>query len=284
MTVINDSDAVLDKERILPQHQAALTLIQNIVEDPRLDNFSWLDLCCGRGQLIYHLDDMINSGSRSKISYCAYDVQSDFVTLTQKKAESLGFKSLRVEVGDIGNYPVIYTRDQSFDFITLTNTVHEINVHILSRLYVESLLRLSDNGCLFIYDMESLPKLELGAITWTGTEMQEIFNVLFDNLGIPTYKPTVSRVRHKTTICWSIQLKRAYFGVSNENLVEKSQSAVENTQVQINKMLREKFDTSKAMLDSLTKYGSDSRQEENELQSTLYDFWALSRALEVIKP
>lgn len=282
MTVLNDSEAFYDKERLLPQHQTALALIQNVVENPQLDTYSWLDLCCGRGQIITHLESMIDERSRSKISYSAYDVKSDFASLTQRKAETLGLSNVRVEVGDIANFTAIYTNDFRADFITLTNTVHEINVHILSKLYIETILRLNEPGCLFIYDMEHLPKLELGAITWSAAEMQRIIITLINSLGVTDYAPKVSRVPHKSTFCWSIQLRREYFRKSREEILEKSEEASKNTQELINGLILEKYESCKGVLDSLTKYGSDNKQEESELQSLLYDFWALSRALGVI--
>lgn len=283
MSVLNDSEAFYDKERLLPQHQTALALIQIVVENPQRSNFSWLDLCCGRGQIITHLESIIDETSRSKINYFAYDVKSDFATLTQKKAETLGLNNVKVDVGDIANFAAIYNSDFRVDFITLTNTIHEINVHFLSKLYIESILRLNEGGCLFIYDMEHLPKLELGAITWSAVEMQKIIIALITSLGVTDYAPKVSRVPHKTTFCWSIQLRREYFQKSRKEILERIEDASRTTQELINSLLIEKYESCKGALDSLTKYGSDNKQEESELQSLLFDFWALSRALEVVR-
>lgn len=41
-----DSEAVQFKGRMLTQHQAILTLIQQPPDNPKLHNFKWLDFGC----------------------------------------------------------------------------------------------------------------------------------------------------------------------------------------------------------------------------------------------
>ena len=57
MTGIADSSAFRDRERLLSQHQAALTLLQARLSTPGAPQLRWLDLACGRGQIIVSLDD-----------------------------------------------------------------------------------------------------------------------------------------------------------------------------------------------------------------------------------
>jgi ubiquinone/menaquinone biosynthesis C-methylase UbiE len=42
---------------MLTQHQAALTLLQRLLADPGVSQLNWLDLACGKGQIITHLDE-----------------------------------------------------------------------------------------------------------------------------------------------------------------------------------------------------------------------------------
>ena len=52
MSIIGDSSAVLEFARMLPQHQAAITLLSSLLQNPQVDKFYWLDLACGKGQII----------------------------------------------------------------------------------------------------------------------------------------------------------------------------------------------------------------------------------------
>ena len=91
MTTIADSSAFKDRDRILAQHQAVLTLLQARLSTPRLPIFRWLDLACGRGQIIVSLHENLSTDARARIEFWAYDVDQRFALETRKTAESLHF-------------------------------------------------------------------------------------------------------------------------------------------------------------------------------------------------
>ena len=101
MTTIADSDAFKDSGRVLPQHQAALTLLQARLSAPRVLRLSWLDLACGRGQIIVSLAENLSRDARAKVEYWAYDLDKEFARETRKAAERLGFASLETTIGDL---------------------------------------------------------------------------------------------------------------------------------------------------------------------------------------
>ena len=94
MTSISDSSAVREK-RVLAQHQAALTLIQGRIGSPNAQDYAWLDLACGRGQIIAHLEDNLSEVARGKISFYAYDVDQRYGRETRRIASRLGFNPSR---------------------------------------------------------------------------------------------------------------------------------------------------------------------------------------------
>lgn len=126
MCAIADSDAFKDRNHILPQHQAALTLLQDRLSAPFISRLSWLDLACGKGQMILSLDENLSREARSKVEYWAYDLDKEFARETRKTAERLGFASLETRVGDLSDFDRILPKGAIFEFITLTNTIHEI--------------------------------------------------------------------------------------------------------------------------------------------------------------
>ena len=73
-------------DRILAQHQAALTLLQARLPTPGVPNLRWLDLACGRGQIIISLHENLSLDARGRIEFWAYDVDQHFARETHTPA------------------------------------------------------------------------------------------------------------------------------------------------------------------------------------------------------
>lgn len=280
MTTIADSSAFKDRERLLPQHQAALTLLQARLSVPRVPRLSWLDLACGRGQIIVSLDTNLSSEARAKIDFWAYDLDQAYARETQKAAESLGFASLKVTVGELSEFDRILPHDPAFDFITLTNTVHEIEPTRLATLLAACLGRLADTGTLFIYDMDRLKPPELGALPWNRDDVRRIVRRMLDALGASAYRPEVGLWNHRTCNGWNVQLERQHFGVSRDDMAKRIEAAILETRDEVSQLLRRRLVECRASLETLTTYGAETGEEQDEKERLLFEFWALSRALE----
>ena len=279
MSTIFDSDSINDPERLFSQHQAALSIIQGKVDNPRLTSFKWLDLGCGKGQIIINLDENLSEDSRNKIDYYPFDIDSTFLNITLKKAESLKLKSVQGKTGDITDFENLYTYDQKFDFISLTNNIHEFSPLFIPQLLFESTIRLNENGVLFIYDMESLSKLELGAITWTCDEIHEILKTFLICLEITEYNPKPGKWRHKSCNAWNIQIQREYLDISDENLLSNKQEIIDKTLEKVSGIMATKIEINTKSLESITKYGPETDEEEEAIIKLLYEFWSLNRML-----
>jgi ubiquinone/menaquinone biosynthesis C-methylase UbiE len=277
------ADAVFDEARLLAQHQAALTIVQGILDDPGLSEFKWLDLACGRGQIIAQLEKNLTATARSKIIYHGYDRENSYLKVARKKAESLDLKDAVFEIGELHNFHKAYSEEIGFNFITLTNTVHEISPHNLALILYESILRLSEDGSLFIYDMETLPTPEMGAIPWQKYEVSEIITALLAGLDVQSYEPAVGQWTHRTCNGWNLQLQRRYINRSREAIKKNKNQAVESTRNKIVEIIRRKYDECTRALESLTLNQSETNREDAAEIKLLYDHWALRRAIEVIK-
>ena len=280
MTAISDSSAFRDEKRVLPQHQAALTLLQGILANPKVLNLNWLDLACGRGQIITGLKSNLSDKARAKLCYFGYDVKEDFVKETQKTASELGLKGHEFEVGYLSNFIKIWPHELFFDFITLTNTVHEVSPIRIATTLMDCLSKLSPSGCLFIYDMESIAPLELGAVAWTKTEVFLIIQTLFASLGIKEYIPEVGQWPHRSCNGWNVQIQREHVNLNPAELAEHQEEALAASSSLIKELLSKKLEHCKSTLETLTLYGSETQDEQAEKERLLYDFWALNRALE----
>jgi ubiquinone/menaquinone biosynthesis C-methylase UbiE len=280
LSTIADSDAFKDRERLLPQHQAALTLLQARLSAPTVGSLSWLDLACGRGQIILSLDSNLSLEARSKLKFWAYDLDQDYARETTKAAERLGFASLDVTVGDLSDFDRILPSGPLFDFITLTNTVHEIEPVRLATLLVTCLRRLTDTGTLFIYDMDRITPPELGAVPWSRDDVRRIVRRMLGALGAFAYRPEVGLWNHRTCNGWNVQLERQHLGITRDEEAARMNSAIRETRDEVSQLLIQRLSECRASLETLTNYGAETVEEQGDKENLLYEFWALSRALE----
>lgn len=276
MGSIGDSSAVSDEERQFSQHQALITILQGKVGNPKLATFSWLDLACGKGQVISHLETNLDNTIRAKIKYFGYDIKDDYLKHAQAKASKLNLNDFSFKTGELANFSKIYDSTCKFDCITLINVLHEIEPSILTTLLFESVMRLSDDGVLFIYDMEQINPPELGAIPWNSMEIETILRTFFKSMGVEL-SPIVGKWKHKTCMAWNLQLHRDYVNITADEMIEKWDSIFNDTNETINSLIDAKYAACKDALESMTVCGASIAVEEEESLENLYNFWALSR-------
>lgn len=280
MSSIADSGATREDDRVLPQHQAVVTLLQGWLSNPSVQGLRWLDLACGRGQILTGVRGGLSALARKKIDYVAYDMRQDYAKDTDLVAAGLGFRSHRHDVGYLVDFQKYHPANSPFDLITLTNTVHEVHPEQLASILIACIERLSNSGCLFVYDMENVRPPELGAVPWTSGEIGRILETLLSALGVDGYEPAVGQWRHRTCDAWNVQIYRAHMKLSDGDLTGRRVNAHEQTSSTIRYLLSAKLDRCKRTLDKLTEYGAETADEQNEKEKLLYELWAVSRALE----
>jgi ubiquinone/menaquinone biosynthesis C-methylase UbiE len=282
--LIAASDAVLDAGKLLPQHQAILVVIQDILNDPALETFEWLDLACGRGQIIVQLEHNLPSRLREKICWTGFDAQNDFLMKAVKRAETLGFRKVEYESGYLARFPAIIPDTKKFDLITFTNAAHEITPLSLTTVLLEGTLRLREDGRLFFYDMESLPAghSELGAVTWLTTEIEEIMETFCHHLGVVGYRPACGNWKHSSCGAWNIHLRKKHLNISDPDIAARKGFVIDATGDVIRSILSRKLKACRSALETVTVYGPENVSEVGYTSRLLHDLWALTRALEVL--
>jgi 2-polyprenyl-3-methyl-5-hydroxy-6-metoxy-1,4-benzoquinol methylase len=153
--MLSDANAVLIDGRVLVQHQAALSLIRTWTQDPAIPRIRWLDLACGRGQILSNLDHVIPEKRREKIEYRGFDVSKECALQTERQARSL-FKNASVNICELQFFETFLAGEESFDIVTCTNAVHDISPEALAETFVGAICRTGSQGCLYLYDTERL--------------------------------------------------------------------------------------------------------------------------------
>jgi SAM-dependent methyltransferase len=280
MATIGDSGAVRIDGRQLAQHQAALTVLQRLLAAPNRTHLAWLDLACGRGQIVNALSRNLSDDARAKIEFFAYDVKQDYLLETTRLAEGQGLAGVTGEVGDLSNFDRVLPPQQKFDFITLTNTVHEVAAARLADILVDAVSRLDGHGTVFIYDMERIKPPELGALPFSAGDFKSVVIALVRALSSQEYQPEVSQWEHTTVKGWNVQLQREYISATAEELEERRSDAVKRTRDAILAVLRRRLDECREALEALTIYGTETAEEEEDREHLLHELWAITRALE----
>ena len=283
MPSLADSTAFRDDDRLLVQHQVALSILQGLVAGPVVKSLRWLDLGCGRGQIIAALDKNLTAEARAKVSYLAYDVSQEFLRETLRTATSLGLASVEAKVGDLDDFNRLVAAEETFDFITLTNTVHEVRPGAIAALLVDSLIRLTDHGCFFVYDMESLNPPELGAVPWERDEFERILTTLTKTLGATQYRPQIGQWKHKTCNGWSAQISRSHLLISPREISARRELAIASVSATIRDLLERKLERCRESLETLTRFGLETPSEESSKIHLLHTNWSVGRALEQVK-
>jgi SAM-dependent methyltransferase len=278
--VIHDSSAVRTDGRQLAQHQAALTVLQGLLSAPGLERLAWLDLACGRGQILSGLQDTLSDSARAKIEFLAYDANIEYLRETRKTAAALGFAKASEEIGDLSRLSQLVPAATRFDFVTLTNTVHEVAPAQLSEILADAVLRLSDRGTLFVYDMERVRPPELGAVPFSAHDFQEVSDALIGHLSDNDYRPEVSGWQHSTTRGWNVQIQREYISATNEELEARRGLAITATEHTMREVLKKRLEQCRETLEALTTYGPETAEEQEDREHLLHEFWAITRALE----
>jgi len=254
-------------------------LLQAILADPSVVRVDWLDLACGRGQIVVALEENLSAAARAKIVYHAFDAEQKYLREAEKTALRLGLAGVHVKLGDVRDFNSL-AGNSSYDFVTFTNTAHEVRPAILAELLVDVVLSLTPHGCLFMYDMEFVNPPELGAIPWSSAEFVALATTLVSEFGATTYEPAIGRWRHSSTVGWNVQIHRHHLSISDDDARARRDQAVVALRDKMNGLLHAKLAACSESLESITRFGVETPDEEQEKVRQLYNFWSLKRATE----
>ncbi len=279
MSTITDANAAREPERVWGQHQAALLFLQAMLADPKVRLLRWLDLACGRGQIVSNLPRALSLSARSKLHYEGYDVHLDYTREVESRVSQMSLRSYKCEIGEISNFHKIY-QTQKFDFVTFINAAHELRPNDLALVFSEGISLLSSRGQFFGYDVESPNPMELGAIPWARDEIGEILKAICREFGVPQYQPEISWWPHQSGTAWSLHVNRAHMHCAVNELSKRRGSAREAAMKTMRNLLEGKLASVKEQLIVRTHGPLKAEGDDMEARRRLLnDYWALSHVL-----
>ncbi len=103
---------------------------------------------------------------------------------------------------------------------------------------------------------------------------------MLNALGASAYHPEVGRWNHKTSNGWNVQLQREHLNLSRGEVKERLDKAIHDTCDEISNLLKRRLAQCRATLETITQCGAETAEEQDGKERLLFEFWALSRALE----
>jgi AAA domain/UvrD-like helicase C-terminal domain len=278
MAGIADSSAEFTK-KVLAQHHTAITLLGQLLVDPKANTIDWLDLGSGKGQILAQLHQNISdAGMRSKIGYYGYDLKNEHCQAVEKLAKGLGFRCVDVKTGEMTYFSAVFPIEQKFSFVSFTNTIHELHPRLIASLIIDIILRLAPNGILYIYDMEMLPEPELGAVPWDSEDLKRLLASIVEQLGCKTSPLNIQKWQHSSCPCWSVSFQRNHLEVSNDFIISKLGDILTTSAEVIDAILVNRLHKISEALEYLTKYGSDGDGNDKRIH-LLHEFYSLTRVI-----
>jgi len=120
----------------------------------------------------------------------------------------------------------------------------------------------------------------LGAVPWSRDDIKRLVRCMLDALGATAYRPEVGLWNHRSCNGWNVQLERQHLGISPTDVVGRVDTATDATREEVSHLLEQRLVECRATLERLTQYGAETVEEQEDKERLLYEFWALSRAME----
>lgn len=180
----SESDTMYDQNVSLEQHETACDLVKEIAIRDEDNDILWLDIACGKGQILTTLLSECSQSILSRIIYCAFDECKNYVKETKINASSIGIGDHCIEICTISEFIKSFAQQDrrnecnNISISTAINMLHEISPKIIPDLIMCILDQLKFGGLLFLYDNEELLEPEDNAITFRLKEIEDIFNII----------------------------------------------------------------------------------------------------------
>ncbi len=192
------------------RHTPALTdefaffLSQQIARSDK-KQVTWLDVGCGRGQLLKEACRSLRMDQRCRVAYTGYDCTLDFVEDCNATIESLRIDNSRARQGEFDGMDALFNAGP-FDVISVVELISDLHLHLVPRL-VLNIFRLCHSSTVLCFsDLRKLTSSSAspGMLPWSEEEINPFVAAIARLLDGPRLPPTAFVQVHKNA--WSLTL------------------------------------------------------------------------------
>ena len=241
----------------------------------------WLDLCCGNGNVLGQIRQALGE-SCGAVEYHGVDLDLRHIEECRDviRSNELADHLAAVDVGvhDVSNR--LSELGKKFDIVTLLNVLHELPPFDIYRVIGNAVERCKRGGVVLIVDMCALPHLEWRAITWSRELLARLVSPLFGSPGraITVQHAIPVSIYPRTVDVVSVKLPRSSV---NSELLSGRRTSARTSRLQ--RLVRDCLEEKRRELSEAISVGGQSgglRSHNRDLQRRLWEFWAVSDALD----
>lgn len=266
------------EERMLSSHRVVVNELNTLL-DNHGDGFVWLDVGCGRGQVLREIGSVITSVGVGWIEYYGCDAARKYCDEASKQASESGFSAPDIRLKRVEDVREVFGELRA-DFVTIINVLHELTPASLAVTLVDSFSCLGDDGVLHVHDLRRMTEPELGAVCWDLPDLEEGLDPFLKLFHWRDSKCRIQRWGGVEAPDWSLKLERRKLQVDIDELASRREEIISDVNNGLMALLPNKR---KKHHNKLNAFLSDPARTPGDRQSAaqaVYEYWTIGKWLE----
>jgi hypothetical protein len=165
---------------------AFATVLRDYLDTTKSPTVAWLDLGCGRGQLLKAVCASLDRSSLERLAYTGYDCTEDFVEDCQFEiGKSPIRKGGEALLGEFDNLEAVRERSP-FDVISVVELFSDLHLHLVSHLLLDIFQLGHQSTRFFMSDIRESTENSLmpGTLPWRLEEIDRFMETVGEYLGM----------------------------------------------------------------------------------------------------
>lgn len=267
--------------RMFASHRSVLDALRYLVLPHHRGVVTWLDVGCGRGQVLHGIQNMIGPEGVKRIRYVGCDGDRAYCAEAERFAQECGMADPEILCFRFDRLEEKLSHLRA-DFVSMVNVFHELGPRLLATTLCDSLCRLSARGVMHVHDMTALDpgRPELGAVCWRADEVEGILDPLLTLFDWGGQSLRVQQYGNDEARDWSLDLQRQALTVSSDELARRRDRIVTDVSRAILNALRRKQAAHHSALKAFLQDPPATDAHRAEAARQVCEHWTISAWLE----